>query len=93
MPIFTPKERRAHYTAVASGAKPVKANSQFSEEVQRAYARGQRDALNEGSIAFVLGKHSNLSEAEKAKIRADRKARAAEYKAKRAATPAQGKRK
>ena len=45
----TQKEKRIHYSQVASGEKAVKANSKFSEAEQRAYARGQRDARNESA--------------------------------------------
>jgi len=46
---FTRKEKRQHYTAVAKGEKPVKEKSKFSKKEQQAYARGQRDALNENA--------------------------------------------
>ncbi len=69
MPIYTPKERRAHYNAVAYGNAAVKADSKYSESEQRAYAKGQADARNEQAKAAVLGKHSSLSAAEKEKIR------------------------
>lgn len=49
MPRFSQKEKRQHYTDVASGKIPTKASSKYSDEVQRAYARGQRDALNEAA--------------------------------------------
>ena len=49
MPRFSLKEKRKHYTEVANGTKPTKANSKFNEAEQRAYARGQRDALNESA--------------------------------------------
>lgn len=49
MPRFSLREKRRHYTDVASGKKDVKKDSKFSPEEQRAYARGQRDALNEAA--------------------------------------------
>ncbi len=69
MPIYTPKERRAHYNAVAYGNAAVKADSKYSESEQRAYAKGQADARNEQAKVYVLGKYSSLSAAEKEKIR------------------------
>ena len=45
---FSAKEKRDHYNKVAKGEKPVKENSKFSKAEQIAYARGQRDARNEG---------------------------------------------
>lgn len=74
MPIFSWKEKRKHYTAVANGTKPVKANSKFTPEEQRAYARGQRDAMNDQAVGFVLGKNSKLSAAEKQALKDKRKA-------------------
>ncbi len=73
MPVFTPKERRAHYNNVGYKNAPVKANSQFSESEQRAYARGQADARNEQAVSFLLGKNSPLSEKEKQQFKAERK--------------------
>ena len=74
MPIFTWKEKRKHYTDVANGTKPVKANSKFTPEEQRAYARGQRDAMNDAAVGHMLGKNSTLSEAEKLSFKEKRKA-------------------
>lgn len=73
MPIFTPKERRAHYNQVGYSNAPVKANSQFAESEQRAYARGQADARNEQAVAYLLGKNSPLTEKEKQQFKAERK--------------------
>lgn len=75
MPIFTQKEKRAHYTAVANGEKPVKADSKFTPAEQRAYARGQRDALNE-SARITAFKNSTEAEREayKEKKRKEREA-------------------
>lgn len=76
--MFSTKEKRAHYTGVANGTIPTKKDSKYSDAEQRAYARGQRDALNDQVVGYVLGKNSNLSAAEKQafkeKRRADRKA-------------------
>ena len=74
MPIFTPKERRAHYAGVANGTVAVKPNSKFSEEEQRAYAKGQTDARNEQAVAVMLGKNSPLSEAEKMQLKEENRA-------------------
>ena len=73
MPIFSAKERRAHYNGVGYGNAPVKKDSQYPEEIQRAYARGQADALNRQAMAAVLGKNSKLSDEEKATIRQENK--------------------
>lgn len=75
MPRFSLKEKRKHYTEVANGTKPTKANSKFSEAEQRAYARGQRDALNE-SARITKYKNSTLEEraAYKAQKRIEREA-------------------
>lgn len=69
MPIYTPKERRAHYNNIAYGNAAVKADSKFSEAEQRAYAKGQADARNEQAKSAMLGKNSPLSDAEKAQLR------------------------
>lgn len=73
MPVFTPKERRAHANAVGYGNAPVKPDSRFSEEQQRAYNRGVADTLNDQTMRFLLGKNSPLSEAEKQQIKAENK--------------------
>ena len=46
--LFSPKEKLDHYTKIANGQKKVKGDSKFTEAEQIAYARGQRDARNEG---------------------------------------------
>ncbi len=71
MPVFTPKERRAHYNNVGYHDAPVKANSKFSEAEQRSYARGQADARNEQVTSYLLGKNSPLTDKEKAPIKAE----------------------
>lgn len=73
MPHFTPKERRAHYNQIGYGGAAVKADSRFTEEEQRAYARGQADARNEAAMAYMLGKNSPLSDAEKAQLKQENK--------------------
>lgn len=51
---FSFMDRLAHYTDVASGKKPTKKNSKYTDEQQRIYAKGQRDAMNRqrGIFAF-----------------------------------------
>lgn len=90
---FTAKERREHATAVGYHGAPVKADSQFSEEQQRAYNRGVADTLNRQTIGYLLGKNSPLSEAEKAQMRADRAQKTADYRAKVAKSAKKGGRK
>ena len=74
MPIFTPKERREHANAVGYRDAPVKADSKYTEEEQRAYNRGVADVLNDQAMRYVLGKNSPLSAEEKAQIKAENKA-------------------
>ena len=74
MPVFTPKERREHANAVGYRDAPVKADSKYTEEEQRAYNRGVADVLNDQAMRYVLGKNSPLSEAEKTQIKAENKA-------------------
>lgn len=81
MPVYTPKERRAHYTGVANGTIPPKADSKFSAQEQIAYAKGQRDARNDQTMGYLLGKNSPLSAAEKQKLKDNRKATRESYKA------------
>lgn len=50
---FSQKEKRKHYTDVANGTVPVKADSKYSPSEQQAYARGQRDARNENARIFA----------------------------------------
>lgn len=50
---FSQKEKLKHYTGVANGTIAVKAESNFNEAEQRAYARGQRDARNENRRIFA----------------------------------------
>lgn len=78
MPIFSLKEKRKHYTAVANGTKPTKANSKFSEAEQRAYARGQRDALNESAR---ITKYKNSTPEERAAYKAQKRIEREAYKA------------
>ncbi len=75
----TLKEKLAHYTGVAKGEIPTKANSKFSVEEQKAYARGQRDARNE-SRRIWKSKHSTAAEK-----KAYREKKAAERAARKAA--------
>lgn len=74
MPVFTPKERREHANAVGYRDAPVKADSKYTEEEQRAYNRGVADVLNDQAMRYVLGKNSPLSAEEKAQIKAENKA-------------------
>ncbi len=74
MPIFTPKERREHANAVGYHDAPVKPDSKYTEEEQRAYNRGVADVLNDQAMRHVLGKNSPLSAEEKAQIKAENKA-------------------
>lgn len=53
MALFSQKDKRKHYTDVANGTVPVKANSKYSAAEQQAYARGQRDARNENARIFA----------------------------------------
>lgn len=77
-PKRTQKEKRIHYSQVAKGEKPVKANSKFSEAEQRAYARGQRDARNESAR---ICKYKNSTPIEREAYKQKRKAQIAAYKA------------
>lgn len=77
---FTPKEKLSHYAAVANGSKPVKESEKHSAAQQRAYARGQTDARRELNMSFMLGKHSPLTDEEKAALKARNKARREEFK-------------
>ena len=65
---FSQKEKRKHYTDVANGTVPVKANSKFTAAEQQAYARGQRDARNE-SAAIYAAKNSTPEERESHRLR------------------------
>ena len=78
---FTQKEKRAHYTAVARGDKPVKANSKYSEHDQIIYASGQRDARNE---AARITAYKNATEAERAAYAEKHRAEQAAYRNRRA---------
>ncbi len=75
---FSLKEKLAHYTAVAKGDTPTKADSKYSDAEQKAYARGQRDARNESRRVWK-SKNSTAAEkkAYKAKKAAERAARKA----------------
>jgi len=64
------KEKRQHYSDVASGKAPVKKDSKFSAAEQKAYARGQRDARNEEARAFAAKNATPLQRAEYAEKRA-----------------------
>lgn len=77
MPRFTLKEKRKHYSDVASGKKPTKKDSKFSEEEQRAYARGQRDALNESARITA---YKNASKEERAAYKERKRKEREEYK-------------
>ena len=65
---FGLKEKLKHYTAVASGEKAVKADSDYSEAEQSAYARGQRDARNE-SRRIYASQHSTSEQKESYKLK------------------------
>lgn len=73
------KEKRIHYSQVASGAKAVKSNSKYSEVEQRAYARGQRDARNESAR---ITKYKNSTPEERAAYKQKKAAERAAWKAK-----------
>ncbi len=72
--IFTTKQKREHYTGVANGTIPTKKDSKYTDAEQRAYARGQRDALNDQAVGHILGKNSKLSAEEKQAFKDKRKA-------------------
>lgn len=63
--LFTSKEKRLHYSA--------KAKDKSLTDEQRAYAKGQRDARNDYTFGFLLGKNSPLDDAAKKEIKANRK--------------------
>ncbi len=65
---FSQKEKRKHYTDVANGTVPVKANSKFSPAEQQAYARGQRDARNESAAIYAV-KNSTPEERESHRLK------------------------
>ena len=71
------KEKRIHYSQVASGVKAVKSNSKFSEAEQRAYARGQRDARNESARICA---YKNSTPEQRQAYKAKRAAARAAYK-------------
>lgn len=50
---FKIKEKEEHYKKVAKAELPVKQSAKFSEEEQRAYARGQTDARMEQKRIFA----------------------------------------
>lgn len=56
---FSTKERYEHYKAIAKGEGDVKQDSKFSEEEQRAYARGQVAAREESYRIYKKYKKSN----------------------------------
>lgn len=56
--IFSMKERYNHYKAIAKGEGEVKQDSKFSEEEQRAYARGQVAAREESARIYNKYKKS-----------------------------------
>lgn len=60
---FTWKEMLQHYTDVASGKTPTKKKSKYSDQEQKSYAKGQRDAMNRqrGIFAFIK-KKENLND-------------------------------
>ena len=60
--MFTQKEKREHYNAVARKEKPVKDPSRFSPQTQLDYARGQAHARNEAAAIF---KHNNSTPEER----------------------------
>lgn len=75
------KERKEHYTAVASGTTPVKSGSKFSADEQKAYARGIRDEMNRNSRIFAF---KNATDKQRAQYAATRAAKRAAYLAKKA---------
>lgn len=79
MPIFTPKERKAHYSGVANGTVPTKPDSKYSADEQIIYAKGQRDARNDSAMGYLLGKNSPLPQAEKDRIKAENKIKREAY--------------
>lgn len=74
---YSLKEKLLHYTDVARGEKSVKETSKFSENEQRAYARGQRDARNEGRRVWAS---MHASEADKQAYKERQEANRAAYK-------------
>ena len=84
-PKRTQKEKRIHYTQVASGEKAVKENSKFSEAEQRAYARGQRDARNESARICA---YKNATAEQRKAYKAKKAAERAAYKQQKAAEKA-----
>lgn len=73
---FKMKEKEEHYKKIAKLEKPVKEQSKYSEEEQRAYARGQVDARNEQKRLYAL---KNSSEEEKKVYREEQIIKRAEY--------------
>jgi len=57
--MFTQKQKREHYNAVAKGDKPVKDPSKYPAQTQKDYARGQAHARNEASALY---KYHNSTE-------------------------------
>ena len=80
---FTLNEKLKHYTEVATGAKPTKDGSKFTDAEQRAYARGQRDARNESRRVWKNKNSTDIEkQAYKDKKAAERAARKAAKNAK-----------
>lgn len=75
---FSFKQKLAHYSAVAKGEKPTKKGSIFSKKEQQAYARGQRDAMNEQRRFF---KFKNATDEERRQYKEKRKVEREAYKA------------
>ena len=74
---FSLQEKREHYTAVASGKKPVKKDSGFTRKEQISYAKGQRDARNEELRVYA---YKQATPAARAKFEKQKRARAEKYK-------------
>lgn len=74
------KDKHKHYTDVASGKEPVKQDSKYSEAEQRAYARGQRDAMNE---ARRVTAYKNASQKQREEYAAKRAVERERFKASR----------
>jgi len=64
--IFSQKEKRAHFNAVARKEKAVKTPSKYSEQSQIDYARGQANARNEAA-AIYRHRNSTLEQREEYK--------------------------
>ena len=65
---FSFRERLDHYSGVASGKVSTKSDSKFSDSEQRAYARGQRDAMNRQRCIFAFFKKKEKQQMKPVKV-------------------------